>query len=537
MKHLFQIIFFLLCATVAQGQTTVSSEQGTVTFTSSRNVYVKFASTEKIEIGDTLYHKQVEELVPSLVVNNKSSSSVVCTILGNKVWKKEDKVFARIVIKELEEEIDVTNDPFVGTNPTTATEEAVAPALQPEEDARAVSLKQKIKGRVSVASYNNMSSFRNNHRMRYGFRFRGQNLNNSKFSVDNYITFRQTLGEPIDSLSEALKIYSLSVKYDIDPNSSITFGRKINPKISSMGAIDGLQFEKGFGNVYIGAIAGTRPDFADYSINLNLFQAGAYVGFKPKDPTKYGQTTLGFIEQRNKAQVDRRLIYFQHSGELAKNLSLFGSFEVDLFENLDGVARSKTDLTNLYVSLRYRFNRKVRISASYDTRKNIIYYESYKHFVDQLIDNETRQGLRFGLSVRPSKFISVGVNSSLRFQKSGANDARNLSAYVTMSKLPGVNARLSLRANLLQTSYINSRIFGARLSKPLIKRKVNAEIYYRWVDYQYKNSETTIHQNIAGASLSIRVLKKLSLNLYYEGVFDNRNQQYQRFNVKVIQRF
>lgn len=537
MKYLFQTTFFLLCAIVAQGQTTVSTEQGTVTFTSSRNVYVQFKSTEKIEIGDTLYNKQVENLIPALLVDNKSSSSVVCTALNNKVWKKGDNLFALIVIKELKEETEINNDPFVGTTPTISTEEAVAPSLEPESAVRELSLKQKIKGRVSVASYNNISSFKNHHRMRYGFRFRGQHLNNSKFSVDNYITFRQTLGEPIDSLSEALKIYSLSVKYDIDPSSSLTFGRKINPKISSMGAIDGLQFEKGFGNIFIGAIAGTRPDFADYSINLNLIQAGAYVGISPKDSTRYGQTTLGFIEQRNKAQVDRRLIYFQHSGELAKNLNLFGSFEIDLFENLDGVARNKTDLTNLYISLRYRFNRKVRISASYDTRKNIIYYESYKHFVDQLIDNETRQGLRFGLSVRPFKTISVGINSSLRFQKSGANDGKNLSAYVNMSKLPGINARLNLRANLLQTSYIDSRIFGARLSKPLIRRKVNAEVYYRWVDYQYKNSETTIHQNIVGASLSLRVVKNLRLNLYYEGVFDNRNQQYQRFNIKVIQRF
>ena len=129
--------------------------------------------------------------------------------------------------------------------------------------------KEKIKGRVSVASYSNFSDYQNWHRMRYGVSFRGYNLNDSRFSVESYTTFRHRLNDTIN-IADALKVYALSVKYDFDKNSSITLGRKINPKFSSIGAIDGLQFEKGLGKISLGLIAGTRPDIRDYSFNPNL---------------------------------------------------------------------------------------------------------------------------------------------------------------------------------------------------------------------------------------------------------------------------
>ena len=49
-----------------------------------------------------------------------------------------------------------------------------------------------------------------------------------------------------ENIFTGLKIYNLSASYAINETMSLSFGRKINPKLSSVGAIDGLQFEKKF---------------------------------------------------------------------------------------------------------------------------------------------------------------------------------------------------------------------------------------------------------------------------------------------------
>lgn len=539
MKYFLHILFFVFLGLSLRGQTQTVLEKGVVSFVSSRNVYVKFASTKSINIGDTLLISQNDELVPALVVSNKSSTSLVCTPLLSERMEVSTEVFAKTIAKKeppkVGKEKELELPPKIEKEVAT---EKVTTVIIPEEEE--IISKEKIKGRISAASYSNLSDFQNTHRMRYAFSFRGDHLKNSNFSTENYITFRHTIddwAEVQDNLAQAIKVYSLSVKYDFDSTSTLTFGRKINHKISNMGAIDGFQYEKKWGRFVGGAIIGSRPDYSDYSLNLNLLQFGAYAALVSNNPAKFQQTTFGFIEQRNRAKTDRRLVYFQHSGEVLKNLNLFSSFEVDLYENVNNETKNTLRLTNFYASLRYRLSRNWRFSVSYDNRKNIIYYESYKSFIDQYLEDETRQGFRFGVNYRPFKFMTWGVNTSWRFQKSNSNDSKNLNTYLNFSRIPVLNIRATLSANFLQTSYLDSKIFGIRLSKEIIRRKLSSDFYFRMVDYQYKNSENTIHQTIGGASFSLRLLKQLTCYLYYEGTFDNRNQAFHRINTKLIQRF
>lgn len=540
MKHLYSILFLLFLGVSLQGQDRTVLEEGAVSFLSSRNVYVKFASTKNIEIGDTLFIKPNEALIPAIVVTNKSSTSAVCSPIIEETIAVGTPIFAKTVAEEEQEEKqEAPSPPAVEEE---AVQDAVTPVIIPEEDQEKEEevSKEKIRGRLSAASYSNLSDYRETHRMRYAFSFRGEHLKNSKFSTDNYIIFRHTLGEweeVQDNLARAIKVYSLSAQYDFDSTSTLTFGRKINHKISNMGAIDGFQYEKAWGKLVAGAIVGSRPDFRDYSLNLNLLQFGAYAAYVSRDPAKFQQTTFGFIEQRNRANTDRRFIYFQHSGELMENLHLFSSFELDLYENINNETNSTFRLTNLFASLRYRLSRKLRFSVAYDNRKNIIYYESYKNFIDQYIEDETRQGLRFGVNYRPFKFLTWGVNTSWRFQKSDINVSRNLNTYFSFSRIPVLNMRATLSANFLQTNYLDSRILGIRLSKEIIRRRLNGDMYFRMVNYQYNNSDNSIQQNIVGSSLSLRLLKQLTLYLYYEGTFDNKGQAFHRINTKIIQRF
>jgi len=339
------------------------------------------------------------------------------------------------------------------------------------------------------------------------------------------------------NFQDALKVYSLAVKYDLDKKSSITVGRKINQRISSMGAIDGIQAEKGFGNMLIGAIAGSRPDFLDYGLNLNLLQFGVYFGHTSTKDNKVQQTTVAFIEQRNLSKTDRRFLYFQHSNAFAKDLNVFVTLEADLYQNIHETVSNTLSLTNLYLSLRYKLSKNISISASYDNRKNIIFYESYKSYIDQLIDDETRQGLRFNFNYRPFKTITWGVNASWRFQKDNANSSKNLNTYLNFSRIPWINASASVTANLLQTNYLDSKIYGVRITKEIIPGKLTSDVYFRMVDYQYNSYEYTIQQQIAGVDVSLNLTRKLAFHVYYEGTFDKKTDTLHRINTKIIQRF
>lgn len=536
MKQLLVIIFICAIYSTSYSQQEIRLDNGDVSFVTTRNVYVKFASTKDIQPGDTLYIGTADKLTPALVVDNKSSASTVCKPIGDQALEVGTTVYAKIIIvvevpveeEELVEESEL-EEPILSN---------AAPVITPDEKdpAEEVLFKEKIKGRFSVASYSNLSDFANRHRMRYAFRLRGYNINNSKWSTESYITFRHTLNDSI-RLANALKVYSLNVQYEFDKSSRIILGRKINPKFSSLGAIDGIQYEKGWGRFSVGAVAGTRPDFRDYSFNPDLLQFGGYLSVGSTNPAKFAHTTIGLVEQMNKGATDRRFFYLQHSSTPAKGLHFFGSMEVDLYENINGEVKNSARLTNLYASLRYRFSNKFRVSASYDTRRNIIYYESYQNFIDQLIQDETRQGLRFGFTHRPFKKIIWGGNVGMRFQQSQQNPSRNASAYLTFQKVPFIKARATLRANFLQTDFIDSRIFSARMSKAFLRGKLSADIYYRWVDYSYKVGSRVLHQDIIGTSLSIRVRKNTSLHLFYEGVRDNQQQIYHRVNARVIKRF
>ena len=555
MRYLFLIFYFFAIVFSVQGQ---DDSIGKVSYITSQNVYVKFKSTEKINIGDTLFLTRKDQIIPALVVDNKSSISCVCTPISSRGINLSDEIYTqmkRVANPQVEKPLDQqennasledrqpryrTNNSITRTRNLPTEKEDPVPTKQIEKELVKPMFKQKISGRISIASYNNLSGSRSNNRMRYTFAMRGDNLGNSRLSVDSYITFRHTLNEweeVKNNVNNALKVYSLALKYDFSKTSSLTLGRKINPKISSMGAMDGVQFEQGLGNFLFGVLAGSRPDYLDYSLNFNLFQYGAYLSHRSNTKHTYLQSTIAFIEQRNNSKIDRRFIYLQHTSSLLKNLNLFGSVEMSLYENINEKPKNVFSLTNFYVSLRYRVSRKLSFSSSYDNRKNVRYYETFKSFIDKLIEEETRQGVRFNANYRLFKNVTWGVNTGWRFQKSDKNLSKNLSSYLTFSRIPSLNIRTTINANFLQTNYLNSKIFGIRISKEIIPRKLDGDINFRMVDYKYLNYESATKQNIAGINLSWNIIRKLTLYVNYEGTFDSQNIVYNRFYTKIIQRF
>jgi len=193
--------------------------------------------------------------------------------------------------------------------------------------------------------------------MGYTFSAAATNISGSKLSSETYVIFTHRINEwnvVRLKIFDALKIYSLAVKYEMSRSATINAGRIITPRIANMGAFDGLDFGMTSGKMYAGIFAGTLPDPSDYGFNQNLFRYGAWAGHSHALKNGYAQSSVAFYDQLYFDKIDRRVVIFQHSNTIMRNLSVFSSLELDLFK-LDGdQPASMVDLTSFYLSLNYR---------------------------------------------------------------------------------------------------------------------------------------------------------------------------------------
>ena len=527
-KYVFILIVLIICSHI-YGQETDFVLQGKVSFVTSKNIYVKFKKTDLIKIGDTLSINYT----PCLIVNNKSSSSVVCTKINDCELKKDNIVTYNYIIEivEVKENETIEDDIGISYNDSIKTI---------NQNSKKAVYTENIKARLSASTYSTISSIRDdNHRIMSRFSLNANHINNSKYSIETYLNYRQNIvsGESSSSQKNSyLRIFNLALKYDVDSTLSVTIGRKINYKISSLGAIDGLQVEKFFGKNYVGLIAGFRPDIFDYGFNTNLLQYGAYIGRLTDNKNLYSQTTLGLAEQRNDNEIDRRFVYFQHSSTIFKKLSLFSTAELDIYNKVNDSINNSARLTNLYVSARYRFNRSINTSLSYDSRKRIIYYKTYETDIERLLDEDiARQGFRARLNIRPFKYVYSGFSYSKRFQNDSQNKSDNIYGYISFSNLP-IEGRISLTYNMNSSNYLDSNIASIRYSRPFMDNRLNADFYYRFVNYEYVSNIPDLSQHYIGAYLSYYIDRSLTISL--SGEFSTYNQENNyRINTRIIKRF
>lgn len=526
LRKLFILPILFIVDSTCFSQVKIGPTQGNVSFVTSNNVYVKFQDTKNIAIGDTLFLLANNAMSHCLVVNNKSSMSCVATIVNGCEVKVGDQVIHK-------------GSPKISGESLPANQNKVT-EIKKEEPARSPKQNQKVRGSISAASYSSMSSVRDDtHRTMYRLSLNAPHINNSKFSFDTYINYRQTFISTDSGThkgKDQFNIYDLAIRFDASPTMSFVLGRKINSKVTSIGAIDGLQSEKFFGKIYTGVVAGFRPDIMDYTFNTDLFQYGGYVGLKTENKV-YSMTSAGFMEQRNSGAIDRRYVYFQHSSAIGEKLNLFSSFEFDLFNEVNGQSVRSPGFTNLFASAGYRISRNVDILVSYDSRKRILYYETLKTEIERILDDDVaRQGIRVQLNVRPYKYVSAGGSYTKRFQQDDLNKSDNINGYFSLSKIPTIGGRLFINYNRNTSNYMRSNIFSFRHSRSLIKTKLDASVYYRMAYYIYLAQETRSEQNYYGADLSYNITRKFVFSILGEFSQTAYEDNY-RINGRIMKRF
>jgi hypothetical protein len=513
---------------------------GKVSFITSQNVYVKFDNTEGILVGDTLYVSLDTTLIPALIVNSKSSISCV----GTPIIKTPFILSTQITAKKRETKKSTKSNKEEQKNQESPNDQSPNSA-SPKQKAKETS--ERFDGRFAVSSYTNFSNtYSSSDRLQYNLTMNASNIGNSNLSAESYITFTQLLSFPGKTtdwtgLNNALKIYGLDLKYDFSKTSSLTFGRKIYNNMSDLGAVDGLEYENAGKNFTFGAVAGSRPDYSDYSFNPKLVQFGGFVSHNIHNDNGIMQTSFAAFDQLNNFKTDRRFIYFQHSNSLLKNVDLFSSFEVDLYGLVNGQLTNTFNLTSTYISLRIRPWKKFTTSLSYDARKNIYYYETFaQNKIDSTIDKETRQGFRYNFMYRPFKNFVWGTNVGYNLKSINTGSSENANSYLCYTQLP-FNTTGIITVTGLKTPYLTSMmVYGISLNRDFLAGKVNAQVEYRMGNFNYTNTVLPTQQNIGAMSLFWRIAKKTTISCNFEGTLESNNgikNNYASIYFNISQRF
>lgn len=530
---LFLVFFGLLAVLDAEAAafSAKDSISGSVSFITSENVYLKFENTKQLVPLDTIYSGSVENLVPCLILIQKSSVSAIAKNIGNCDLKVGDKVW---YFFEPEASSASKESPATDGKTVQAIIPLVAELESKEKD------KDDINGMVSLNNYSVIDHQNFNSRSIARLSLTADNIDGSKFFFRTYSRFLQnsTQNENVQSNANKFFLYEFAVDYDFDSTLSLTVGRFINPKMMSVGAIDGLKLQKSWRTVFAGVIVGSRPDPYSYSLNMNLIQYGAYAGvYHTKSHSSF--TNLGFINQTNSGLTDRRYLYLQHQSSLGSKVNLFSSSELDLYSKDSlGNSQNETRLTNLFFSVNYRPIRSLTLMASYDVRKNLILYESFSQELERLLsDDPYRTGLRFRANYRLTKSVFAGFAISQRLQSDSKNEFSNKSLFLNFSKIPWIGGRVNTSISTNKNSFQLYNSASIRYSREFLENKLSLTPFFRILNYEYIDKELDqVYQTYMGIDFNYDFSRKLSLRALYDYSIRS-NSGFHRFNVNITQRF
>jgi len=521
LKNIFYIIIILFFSSNALAQTDKHAKEGIVSYISPQMVYLKFVNTEGIHIGDTLYSKNNK---PKLIVKFISSISVSCEKLNGLDVSIGSKFYA--FVKEVNETELVQDANVKLSNNVQDTVPLTQEISQIQSEKGSPILGNDFNGRYSVNSYSNVSNYKggNNYQSwRHSLKIDYNRIGYSSLSFSTYSVFvYKTIewNQISNNFFNALKVYDVNLKYEFTRSNFILLGRFLNPKTSNLSTVDGILFETRYKTLGIGLVFGSRPDWKDFGFNPRLIEFGAYIFRTDSFAIGSIENTISFFQQTNKYKIDRRFIYLQHSNNIFRKINLFASTEVDLFKREFGVSKNQFSFTSIFLLANYHAIREFDLSLSYDARKNVIYYETFKSFADSIIENETRQGIRFRTTLKPFKYFGATFFVGYRFKHKDPKSSRNFGGSLYYSFIPIIQSSLNLSYNKLITNYVDCDVYSTFLSKNFYLFNSDISIGFRKTKYKFPVSVNSFDENVVLVDYSLNIFRTISLSISYEGAFE-----------------
>lgn len=146
----------------------------------------------------------------------------------------------------------------------------------------------------------------------------------------------------------------------------VRLGRFLPSQLAAAGHFDGGQYERPFGGVRVGAVAGLKPRRDDLSPSLDEPAAALYATFEAGERRKqHWSGTFGILGSLWEGDFDRFAILGDQQAEIGEDVSLHLSFEVDLDVGAS-VVRNGTQLTRLDFFANVRAGQSTTLRAGVD---------------------------------------------------------------------------------------------------------------------------------------------------------------------------
>lgn len=537
-KLLVSFAFTILLSAIllAQDNKTIKKE-GKVSFITSQNVYLMFDNTDGIEVGDTLYFEIRGKIIPAIVVKYLSSQSVA----GEKIGKNDIRIGDTIIAFVRKKDTRSTLHVIAGDEKDTTLIINAKPQILNADRSMIPVKRKEIYGSFNATSFSNYANYPNSvgiQRWNYSLNLQDENISGSSFYFSNYMNLSYMSSEWQDvkaNIFNNLRVYDLSLGYK-GSGFNIWLGRHINYSISSAGPIDGLQVEKSFGNFAIGGIFGSRPDYNSLGLNSQLFEYGGYVNRIDSVNNGVVQSTLAIFQQTNHGHTDRRFLYFQHTNNAFKNLYFFLSSEVDLYKVKNNIQQNGLSLTSFFFNTQYTPDNIISLNLSYDARKNVVYYQSFKSFLDSLFTNEMRQGIQMGIFLRPVIGLFINMNGGYSYQKGDIKPSRNYNISISESEIPIIDLTATVSYNRVFNNFQDGSIYNFTLYKYLTFNASSISVGFSNVTYNFGYNANKFFQKSINAQIDTKILGPLFFNFYYEGDFTGTTT-YNRFMTGFNYRF
>lgn len=507
------IIIFSTFSTYSQIKT-----EGKITYISSQNIYVQFDVKLKISEGDTLFLESNNKLEPALIVKFISSKSIA----GEKITNKEMQVGTILIYfeKKIENSISEARDTLI-TKEVQKNE-----IIQQEFRKREI---KKLNGRVTLQSMNDFSNIDNSNdiiRYRNSFSIQYDDVKENSFSARTYfiLNYKSNDESVLNKyFGKTIKVYDLRFDYYFNNDNQLTIGRFIENNMSGLGVTDGVSFKKSFINNKVGVIIGSRPHLTDFGFNSKLFQAGIFYSRIDSFDNKSIENSISIFNQTNSFKTDRRFIYFQHQNYLIMNTMIFLSLESDFYSKLNGKEKNDFSLTGLFFRVSNRSIKQLNMSLSFDSRRNVYLFETYKTFIDSIFSNELRQGLRFNANYRITNNFSLSYNTSYRYRKGDKNPSLSNVVGLAYYNIPIVTVDLISSYTKLKTNFNSGEQISITLQKDIFEGLVNSSISFRNSKYTFNYINRSLTQNQFLIDLNYLFLSAINMNFSYEGTFENKN--------------
>lgn len=515
MKNLIVLLVFFSAVLSAQHDNKII---GTVTYISSQNFYVRFESTNRISISDTIYISDTGTGVG--IIQYLSSQSAACSYLTKSSVELNSQVYAVKKSTALDSTSTLQKSDGIEYSYTKEINQLNPNNLKTKDEFD-------FSGRVSIRSFTNYStsiSHAQNQYWRYSLSLRGENvgIKNLDFQSSATYGYRADNWKNSGNIWNNLKVYDFFFSYQTTISSNLQVGRIRNQNLHSLSTFDGVLFDYTFSKFTLGTFVGSHPDWKNMGVNIKLLQYGVFLSREDSLGGITMTNNLSFANQTNSGTTDRRFLYFIHRTHLT-DFSFALSSEFDLYQVELNKSKSIFEPTSIYASVFYRFDKKLLFDLSYDARKTIYYFESFKSTLDSILDSRMRQGVRFGAFYQFSRTLAVGLNGGFARQNDDPRTSFNTGASVSITEITKLNFTFIGDFTYLQSNFLNGFAYGIKVNKNFLTNELNVGLGLRRVDYHFtQNTSDGIAQNIGNAELRWKMFKSLYLNFIYEYVSEKR---------------